>query len=377
MWYNKTVGALPMLSSFDAVKARYENTKPIISKRLTEADDVRPLGLRSAQHFTIRKVNDNCYALLAGCEPLPHVWALHTQDNGKKPADYDAVHKALKEELENFATVVWRKHRGGGEILTIRRPHYGQSNATYMLLTYCVPVNYNYNRNGEHWITVRGQDYALRKNDRVSNWFADRYNRRVNTIHKIGGKGSRYIKLYRASPSSEWEVKHHMGDRKSARKAKTLHVDKAAKRPYERHLREFKLWARTMIPLMGLHTQHDLGAQAAAFVNGIDERVKAAHALPSNRYYYRPGSYGWLRVFDTGTEQGVYARAALTELRDALKTPERHMGLLVWFLSQDADASDWWLYSEEDFKSTKAERQARRLNLWLNHIMGFNKQKET
>ena len=377
MWgygYNNTIHALPMLHDFDAVKRRYEATAPVVSKNFTEEEDVRPLGLRRAWHFHIRKVNDNCYALLSGCEPIPQPWALiWAKREGYKAG---SVEQSLATEVENFASVVWRRHRGGGESLTIRRPHYSQTNSCYTLLQNCVPLRYNYNNQGEHWVTVNGQEYALRTSDRVSKWTASSHNH-YRKNYKVGGLSSRRLVLYRSSPNDAWVVKHHMGDRKAARSYKYVKVDKRAKQPFQQPLREFRDWARTMLPLLSMYTRESLAIE----VNGFHERMIAEAKDRANvdGSFYVPRSIMDLMTYAETAPESTVGRVAVCysdSLRGMLKDSEQYMTLLKWFLYCDLQVSDGGNYDPDMLRSTLDQRRARRFNLWLNRVMNFNKREK-
>jgi hypothetical protein len=51
---------------FDLIRAKYESVKPIVSKKSTLADDVRPIGARRNKSERIIKVDENTYVLSDG-----------------------------------------------------------------------------------------------------------------------------------------------------------------------------------------------------------------------------------------------------------------------------------------------------------------------
>ena len=57
---------MEFLNNFKAVEAKYNSTKPLVSKNHTLEQDIRPVGERRYKWQRIKKLSDDCYALLDG-----------------------------------------------------------------------------------------------------------------------------------------------------------------------------------------------------------------------------------------------------------------------------------------------------------------------
>ena len=92
------------LDTFNAVETHYNNTKPVVSKRHTKEDDIRPLGRRTRKHERIEKRSDTEYVF--------HDYWLHVG----LPPDKKTAH-------EKRPPITWQKLIRKGEeteVVTVR-----------------------------------------------------------------------------------------------------------------------------------------------------------------------------------------------------------------------------------------------------------------
>lgn len=132
-----------VLSTFDQVVKKYNDTKPVISVNYTAADDVRPIGSRRRPWERIKKIDDNTYAFIDGvhgttlCRANPNA-ADHSFENIYAPITWmrrvDGDYIRLHNQYERSASVLryqmfydhlpvgitLRKHDGSGCTFTVR-----------------------------------------------------------------------------------------------------------------------------------------------------------------------------------------------------------------------------------------------------------------
>ena len=96
---------MEFLNNFKAVEAKYNSTKPLVSKNHTLEQDIRPVGERRYKWQRIKKLSDDCYALLDGYSFGDDVfkwWAMS-----------DAT--PTPRELHALAPIVWERVVGRNE----------------------------------------------------------------------------------------------------------------------------------------------------------------------------------------------------------------------------------------------------------------------
>ena len=96
---------MEFLNNFKAVEAKYNSTKPLVSKNHTLEQDIRPVGERRYKWQRIKKLSDDCYALLDGYSFGDDVfkwWAM--SDSTPTPR-----------ELHALAPIVWERVVGRNE----------------------------------------------------------------------------------------------------------------------------------------------------------------------------------------------------------------------------------------------------------------------
>ena len=148
-------------NTFNQVVAWYEQTKPIVSKCHTRADDIRPVGNRKHKWERIRKVDAETYCLLDG-----YYGSTMHGTNSRGDAQYE----------QDMAPIMW-KREADGDYIYIRN---GTKNSVpfsrFKFLQCYLPndVAFRYNQQGKHWIRAKTptgyEDFPLPKTAYVWNY---------------------------------------------------------------------------------------------------------------------------------------------------------------------------------------------------------------
>ena len=141
-------------NTFNSVVAWYEQTKPIVSKNHTAADNIRPIGQRNRKWERIRKVDEETYLLLDG-----YYGSTLFNNNGRGDAQYE----------QEMAPVMW-KREADGDYIYVRNGIVGSVPfSRFQFLRWHLPLTmgFGYNQQGKHWIrakTANGyEDFPLPK----------------------------------------------------------------------------------------------------------------------------------------------------------------------------------------------------------------------
>mgnify|MGYP003150022354 FL=1 len=98
--------------SFEEVVKHYKSIKPIKEQDNGTSRNIRPIGDRARKWETIQKINRNCYVLSCGHERGNELFGHWGYAATSDDTDY-------KVKLENYAPIVWRKHRDGSTSVKI------------------------------------------------------------------------------------------------------------------------------------------------------------------------------------------------------------------------------------------------------------------
>ena len=141
-------------NTFNSVVAWYEQTKPIISKHHTAADNIRPIGQRNRKWERIRKVDAETYLLLDG-----YYGSTLFNNNGRGDAQYE----------QDMAPIMWKREADGDYIYVRNGVKGSVPFSRFQFLRWHLPTNmgFAYNQQGRHWVraqTVNGyEDFPLPK----------------------------------------------------------------------------------------------------------------------------------------------------------------------------------------------------------------------
>lgn len=334
---------------FADVERQY-NTTPVIRSRFGKDNDIRPIGDRRRKHERIHKINRNCYAIMQGYgygDPVFQPW----YGGGKIKPSVNST--------EQFAALVWRRHRDGTETVKVANGSgpWGHHNSIYDMLTRHLPYPLRFvNKNGKHFIRIgsvfNGEDYYLAKRTSVpapikKHW--DAYYRRANAqsvyIRERQGwmtaKDDGAALVFRRIGEEEW-----VHDSGGLPLPPAPRVNKELKDKYKTHMNEFYDWGITMTPLLPLETgTYNYGER------GKLDKYKREH-------------------------YGNSKRRALW-LRDVLKDPEHPMRVSAWvdFTTSLIGNSGWYERTtiKEHMQEGNMAEVRSKFNSWVNKTAKFMK----
>lgn len=146
------------INCFADAEARYNNTKPVVSKHHTLEQDVRPVGKRARKWERVVRVDANTYALSCGgyADPV-FMWG----PGDKTSRDQYPITAA---ETARLSPIVWRKHKDGTETITIRNgAGTWQHNHVYSFISRALPRElwFHQTRVGKQFIYNRSQGQTV------------------------------------------------------------------------------------------------------------------------------------------------------------------------------------------------------------------------
>lgn len=356
---------------FADVEAAYNNT-PVIRSKFGKVNDIRPIGDRRRKHERIQKINGNCYAIMHGYgygDPVFYPW-------------YGGARvKPSVNSTEQYAALVWRRHRDGTDTVKITNgsgPH-GHHNSIYDTLNRHLPRPLWFiNKNGKHFIRIggareqtvfskyshvfgsnvahylprHGEDYYLAKRTTVpapvkKHW--DTYYKRTQSqnVHVQERQGWMTAKddgaslVFRRIGEEQWV--HDSGGIPLPPAPK---VNKELKDRYKTHMNEFYDWGVTMTPLLPLET----GTYNYGEMNKLEKYKREHYSNPKRRALW---------------------------LRDVLKNPEHPMRVAAWIhFTQSFQGNSGW-YERATIKEHMQEGNMvevrSKFNTWINKTANFKK----
>jgi hypothetical protein len=253
-------------NTFDEVKNWYESTKPVREKEHNTARDIRPIDERRYKGRRIVKVDDSCYVLSDG-------W--HYGGGVTDPYDHNSGYVPITVDLVRFAPIVWRRDASGTETIAVRNAGYG-SNTTasrHAFLRNHLPnwiTLVTGNNNGKHFLrytqgktffpkatALPQQVYDAVKSKKV-------YHGRWATLTDkatllFQREGNAFILLSDPVPEP------------------MKRIDKDAKAPYAKAIREFREWSLIMAPLLSYdwRTASDARSALTTWSKGKPEAYRA------------------------------------------------------------------------------------------------------
>lgn len=142
------------INCFADAEARYNDTKPLVSKKHTLEQDVRPVGDRARKYERIIKVSDTCYALSCGGRVDPvFTWGLSVNNQIRH------TYPITPTEIGRLSPIVWRKHKDGTETITIRNgAGEWQHNHIYSFINRALPRNiwFHQTNQGKQFVSASG-----------------------------------------------------------------------------------------------------------------------------------------------------------------------------------------------------------------------------
>ena len=350
------------LDTFAEVEAKYNDTKPLVSKHHTIEQDVRPIGSRSRKYERIIKISDNCYVLSHGgyYDPVFH-WG-HSEQLTTMPM--------TPADIARCAPIVWKRAKNGTETITVRNGQgKWQHNARYSFLKRALPRGMWFNiagHTGTHFIRTKTDRFFLPKTRTVPPYIYDMYKR-----ESTGAKPNSYRVAQLKVSTDKADGLHMTFERKekdwvlvSKRHVETVmrtRVERDTKKQYKEHIAKLWQWSITMYPMMRTQLnwqfRGDMNKEITAWCkeNGISELSMDTWGL-----MFTPKNAG------KGTPALV--RKILTNEDHALRY---HLGVAAMFAIHDALPSMglWHTQVTEEVKLALARRS---YNKWINKVVGFN-----
>ncbi|MDB4273883.1 hypothetical protein N9869_01025 [Algibacter sp.] len=334
---------MPRLNNFSAVAKHYAKIKPVISKRHTREQDVRPLGDRNRKWERVQKLSDDCYAFYDG-------------DIGD-PIAYSDYHRngegITLEASEALAPVMWTREKGGWnrEILRVRNGSgSGAHNGRYSFLERALPSGFAFVvDNGKQFVMMNGTRYFLPK----SNYYAWGWRTDKDAVHTDDFK---YLEFER-SPGEDWKIKTNSFTYVPPR----VLVDKERKKKFKPAMDSYYSWLCVMAPMFRYNLEdfpYDYEDKT------VQARDQAKHKLAREKTE---------ELFDYAKEQGwtdadyIYGFEMKGDHALIIMEDEEHpMRMnMAWPMLMDSPL----------FKAHESDRKLFRAhyNRWINKVCGFNK----
>lgn len=221
------------LNTFEQVKAKYEDTKPINSSITSKELDVRPLAVnRSRRAERVVKISDTCYVLTDSYSMWNNLYSSETY-----PATPPEIVKSL-------ALIVWEKQTDGRVYVTLTNPVYERcriSGARKRFMRTYLPTGLT--------LIQKGNDYMIDNGDRQyflpKRYIETNYNKASGCIGDVITRDTGEQLVFEQSPSySKFTLVG--GDFSRT----LIRVDKSTKEKYKGEINTFVSWMLTMAPLL-------------------------------------------------------------------------------------------------------------------------------
>jgi len=270
-------------SSFKVVKDHYESIQPIKERGCGTTRNIRPMGDRARKWERIVRVSRNCYALSDG---------YHYGDNMFPEwgnADYDhktktwTIHQDRLGKMEDYAPVVWRRHKDGTETVQLRNvtgSNSGYSIGRYDFLRRHTPFGLSFvaGGNGNQFIHINhktgNESFFLPKSKTVPRGAYKFYKGSRASAHTnwMQLKDCKSALVFKNEGGGAWSYISGGGDT-PRQPSKT--VKKEVKARYKKRIAAFKEWAFTMGAMLPLRDyeyirQMDQETKELAKEEGID-----------------------------------------------------------------------------------------------------------
>lgn len=334
---------MPRLNNFSAVAKHYAKIKPVIGKRHTREQDVRPLGDRNRKWERVSKLSDDCYAFYDGDIGDPIAYSEYHR-NGEGITD---------EASKALAPIMWTREKGGWnrEILRVRNGSGSSAhNGRYSFLERALPSGFSFIvDNGKQFVILDGTRYFLPK----SSYYAWGWRQFQTSEPKDDFK---YLEFER-SPGEGWKIKTNSFTYVPPR----VLVDKERKKKFKPAMDSYYSWLLVMAPMFREHLEHfeyhydDEACQA---------RYQAKHNLAREKM---EELFAYAKEQDWTDAMYMYAFEmkgdhALIIMEDEDHPMRMHM---AWSMLLDSPL----------FKAHESDRKLFRAhyNRWINKVCGFNK----
>lgn len=351
------------LNTFAEVEAKYNETKPLVSKHHPKEQDVRPIGKRARKYERIIKISDNCYVFSHGgyYDPVFN-WGYSAEEKKLPLTPADIV---------RCAPIVWKRAKNGTETVTVRNGQgKWQHNSRYSFLKRALPRGlgfYIVGHTGGHVIQTKDDRFFLPKTHTVPPYIYQTYKDRAGHVsntyaHKLL-KGSTPkadgLHMTFERKDKDWVLvsKRHLQTVMRTR------VDLTTKKQHKGNIYKLRQWAMTMYPLMRAQLNYELRTQ-------MNKEIAAwckENSVPNL------SMASWGLMFDprnSGKDTPILVRKILADEDHAMRY---HLGVAAMFAMHDAlPISNSWSSLHLSEEETMAVMR-RAFNKWVNKVAGFQK----
>lgn len=268
-------------TSFKMVKDHYESIKPVKEREHGTTRNIRPMGDRNRKWERIVKISNNCYALSDGYhygdEIFPE-WGITEWDSNTKTY---IIHKDRLGKMENYAPVVWRKHKDGTETVQLRNmtgSSSGYSITRYDFLRRHTPFGLTFwtGNNANQFVSTGGnrnqasyKEFYLPKGKTVPRgtykYYQERGGNQYRTWMQI--KDCKSALVFKNEGNGAWTYVGGGGD---TPRQPSQTVKKELKARYKDRIDAFKEWAVTMGAMLPIHDYE----YARQIIQEVTELVK-------------------------------------------------------------------------------------------------------
>ena len=348
------------MDTFAEVEAKYNDTKPLVSKHHTIEQDVRPIGKRSRKYERIIKINDNCYVLSHGGYHDPVFCWGWTDEMAKTPL--------TKADIVRCAPIVWKRAKNGAETITVRNGQGPfQHNSRYSFLKRALPRGlgfYIVGHTGTHIIQTKTDRFFLPKTCSVPPYVYKAYTARAGHV------SNSYARRLLKASTTKADGLHMTFERKEkdwvlvskrhVETVKRLRVNKDTKKQFKQHIYKLWQWSLTMYPLMRSQLNWELR----------QNMNKEITAWCKDNGMGNLSMVTWGLMFDpknSGAKTPALVRKILTNEEHALRY---HLGVAAMFAMHDAlpIGGSWGAKVTEEEAVVLARRA---FNNWINNVAGF------
>ena len=350
------------LNTFAEVEAKYNETKPLVSKHHTLEQDVRPIGKRGRKYERIIKINDNCYVFSHGGYYDPVFCWGYSAEMEKMPL--------TPADIARCASIVWKRAKNGTETVTIRNGQGPwQHNSRYSFLRRALPRGlgfYIVGNTGTHIVQTKTDRFFLPKTRTVPPYIYETYKDRASHVSNT------YAHRLLKGSTPKADGLHMTFERKdkdwvlvSKRHVETverIRVNKDTKKQFKDRIAKLWQWSLTMYPMMRANLNYEMRTQ-------MNKEIAAwckENGSPNL------SMVSWGLIFDprnSGKDTPELVRKILADEDHAMRY---HLGVAAMFAMHDALPIATWsspTVSEEEMVALFR----RAFNKWINRVAGFQK----
>ena len=353
------------INCFADAEARYRDTKPLVSKKHTLEQDVRPIGDRARKYERIIKVSDTCYALSCGGRADPvFTW-------GVGATQFQELHPITPAEIARLSPIVWRKLKDGTETITLRNGAGDWAhNHIYSFIERALPRNIGFvqTREGRQFLnTYERSRIHLPKTTSaprylVEYWKAEKKKGKMTSWHKA------YMNAATAGDdglSVTFKREENGGFTLVGEPHKVMvdrtYVNKELKASLKKDIAAFLEHVTVLYPLMQAQINWQLKDHTNKELKQIAKELKLEKQVG--------GLYG--NLF-----QGAEPKLIHSIIKDQ-EHPLRHsLTLTAMFRIHDAGGG-FQMWKHRDAPSAEVEKKRNAhirssVNKWINEVCGFN-----